>query len=61
LAMFDIFRTKQVPEDIVYQSTSAEGTVESIHIGGRTEVVMVTGVKLTRCALRQLRLRLRGL
>ena len=49
LTMFDIFRTKQVPEDVVYQSISAEGTVESIHIGGRTEVVMVTGVKLTRC------------
>lgn len=45
--MFDMFRTKQVPE-VVYQSISAEGTVESIHIGGRTEVVIVTGVKLTR-------------
>ena len=49
LAMFDIFRTRHVPKDIVYQSTSAEGSVESVHIGGRTEVATVTGVKLTRC------------
>jgi hypothetical protein len=48
LTMFDLFRTKKIPDDIVYQSTSAEGTAESIHIGGRTEIVKVIGATLTR-------------
>jgi hypothetical protein len=48
LSIFDSFKTKKAPEDIVYHSLSAEGTVESIHIGGRTEVAKVVGAKLTR-------------
>ena len=48
LAMFDIFKTRHVPKDIVFRSVSAEGSVESIHIGGRTEVAAVIGVKLTQ-------------
>ena len=46
--MFDIFKTKKALEEIVHRSVSSEGTVESIHIGGRTEVVKVTGVNLTK-------------
>lgn len=38
----------KMPDDVVYHSISASGTVESIHIGGRTEVVKVTGVRLTK-------------
>lgn len=37
-------------DDVVYHATRASGTVESIHIGGRTEVVRVTGARLTKCS-----------
>jgi hypothetical protein len=37
-----------LPEPIHYFSTNAKGTVESIHIGGRTEVVPVVQVELTK-------------
>lgn len=36
------------PDGIVYHASNASGTVESIHIGGRTEVVRVTGARLTK-------------
>jgi len=36
------------PDGVVYHASNASGTVESIHIGGRTEVVKVTGVRLTK-------------
>jgi len=39
---------KSLPEPIHYFSTNAKGTVESIHIGGRTEVVPVVQVELTK-------------
>jgi hypothetical protein len=39
---------KNLPEPIHYFSTNAKGTVESIHIGGRTEVVPVVQVELTK-------------
>jgi len=39
---------KSLPEPIEYRSIKASGTVESIHIGGRTEVVPVVQVELTR-------------
>jgi len=39
---------KRLPEPIEYRSVKANGTVESIHIGGRTEVVPVIQVELTR-------------
>lgn len=38
----------KMPDDVIYHSSRASGTVESIHIGGRTEVVEVTGVRLTK-------------
>lgn len=43
-------QTEKTPDDVIYYSNSASGTVESIHIGGRTEVVHVTGVRLTKCS-----------
>jgi hypothetical protein len=39
---------KNTPEPICYFSINAKGTVESTHVGGRTEVVPVVQVKLTR-------------
>ena len=39
---------KNLPEPINYFSTSASGNVESIHIGGRTEVVPVVCVELRK-------------
>ncbi len=39
---------KNLPEPIHYFSTNAKGTVESIHVGGRTEVVPVVQVELTK-------------
>ena len=42
--------SKSEQKDYTYNSTNVSGTVESIHVGGRTEVVKVSRVKLTRCA-----------
>jgi len=48
VALLPIFEKKPVAkkhrDPLCYSSSSAVGNVESIHIGGRTEVVSVTGV-----------------